>query len=763
MQDRLNFKQGKQLFKWVNSSKLFASNLVSPATLISLVLFTFFLGAARYQSSLPKLSPDFIAYYNDNNEEMVITGILISPPDVRDSYINLRIRVERIRFDMDLYHIDVDGILLARAPIDGDWSYGERLILRGYLETPFENEEFSYRNYLATRRIYTLMPYAEVSLLESNQGNAIKQAIFSIKDRALGFVYRLFPDPEASLLAGILLGVESGISNNVQDAFKDTGTSHIIVISGFNIAILAGLFTKYLSRWLGTRRGAILAAVLIAMYTILVGGDASVVRAAIMGWLGLFGHQIGRRQVGVNSLAFAAAGMALFSPQVLWDIGFQLSFAATLGLILYAEPLNAAFYKFAMPYISEDKLSQLTKSVGEYFLFTIAATITTLPVILYHFQRLSLSSLPANLAILPAQPPIMIVGGIAVLATFIYYPLGQLIGYIAWPFAAYTIRVVEWFASFPGGVLLTGEVSLFVVLLLYLLLFAFTFARDKIMSSLPPMRPSLIISILGLLAVLAWQSVLNRPDGLLHVTVLDVGTGDAILIKSPTGRYVLVGGGPSSTMLSDALGRRLPIFQRQLDFIVVAAPREDQVAALPFIISRFPPAQVLWAGASNASRSARFLQSELTDAGIPLVLAQAGDVLDLGDGSQLEVLAVSRRGAVLLITWKNFRFLLPLGMDFEYLEESQYGGTLGPVTALLLADNGYAPLNPPEWIDNMQPQIIIIGVTAGNYDGLPSQETIDYIHAYLLMRTDRNGWIRLNTDGDKFWVESEKPWVEEIR
>lgn len=759
----LSFSWAKQLSKRVSSSPLFASTLISPPTLIALILFTFFLGAARYRISLPNVSPDFIAYYNDNNDQMIVTGILISPPDVRDNYINLRIGVERLRFDKEIYHTDVGGILLARVPIDGEWHYGERLILRGILESPFENEEFSYRNYLSTRGIYTLMPYAEVSLLESNQGNAVKQIMFSIKDKALELVYRLFPDPEASLFAGILLGVESGISANVQDAFKDTGTSHIIVISGFNIAILAGLFTKYLSQWLGSRKGAILAAIIIAAYTILVGGDASVVRAAIMGWLGLFAHQVGRRQNGVNSLAFAAAGMALFSPQVLWDVGFQLSFAATLGLILFAEPLSDTFLNYASPYISEERLARITKSVGEYFLFTIAASITTLPVILYHFQRLSLSFLPANLAILPVQPPIMVLGGIAVLLSFILYPLGQLVAYFAWPFAAYTIRVVEWFASFSSGVLLVGEVSLFVVLLLYIVLFGFTIAGDRIRSLLPPIRPSLVVIFLGLLTVLGWQSVLNRPDGLLHVTFMDVGTGDAILIKSPTGRYVLVGGGPSSTMLSDALGRRLPMFQRKLDFLVIAAPREEQVRALPFVIRRFPPDQVLWAGASNASRSARFLQSEITDAGIPINLAQAGDVLELGGGARLEVLAASRRGAVLLLTWQHFRLLLPLGMDFEYLEESQYGGDLGSITALLLADSGYSPLNPQEWIDNLSPQLILIGVAAGNYDGLPSLDTLQHLQAYTVRRTDRSGWIMLHTDGEEFWVEVEKLWIDEIK
>ena len=196
----------------------------------------FFLGAARYQFSLPTYSPDFIAWYNDSDDEMVITGILMAPPDIRDSYINLQIEDEYVRVGREINRAAASGRLLERAPIDGVWHYGDRLILRGGLETPPENEDFSYRNYLANQGIYSFMPYASASLLDSQQGNPVAHAIFVFKAKALDIVYRLFPDPEASLFAGILLGVESGISADVKNAFNETGTTHIITISGVNIS-----------------------------------------------------------------------------------------------------------------------------------------------------------------------------------------------------------------------------------------------------------------------------------------------------------------------------------------------------------------------------------------------------------------------------------------------------------------------------------------------------------------------------------------------
>ena len=377
---------------------------------------------------------------------MTVTGVVIAPPDVRDSYINLRVAVEQIRAANDIQHIEVDGLLLARVPVDAQWAYGDRVVLSGFLQTPPENEDFSYREYLARQGVYSFMSFADASLLEPDVGNPVFTAIFKFKAQALDLVYRFWPDPEASLLAGILLGVESGIPQDVRNAFNDTGTSHVIAISGFNITIIAGLFSTMFGRWLGYWRGMLLSILGIAVYTLLVGADAAVVRAAIMGSLTLLARQVGRRQDGLNSLAITAAVMSLFNPQIPWDVGFQLSFAAVMGLVLYAEPLTEWFVSFASKRLPETTVQRLVAPVSEYFLFTLAAGFTTLPIIAYHFQRLSISSLPANAAILPVQPPIMIVGGVAVLLGMLIYPLGQAVAYITWPFVVYTIRIVEAFA-----------------------------------------------------------------------------------------------------------------------------------------------------------------------------------------------------------------------------------------------------------------------------------------------------------------------------
>jgi beta-lactamase superfamily II metal-dependent hydrolase len=207
--------------------------------------------------------------------------------------------------------------------------------------------------------------------------------------------------------------------------------------------------------------------------------------------------------------------------------------------------------------------------------------------------------------------------------------------------------------------------------------------------------------------------------------------------------------------LSDALGRRLPLGKR-LDWLLVAAASEEQVAALPALIERSPPGQVLWAGPSSGSRSARRLQELFSQAQIEPVPAEAGHALDLGDGARLQVLALGPRGAVLLLEWGSFRALLPVGIDFDTLEALHNDLSLGEVTALLLADSGYAPANPAEWIEKLSPEVVLLSVAAGDREGRPDPETLEAVEGYTLLRTDRNGWIELTTDGEQMWVEVER-------
>jgi competence protein ComEC len=742
------------------------SRFVHPLLLLAITAFA--LGAARYTANLPSLAPGYIAWYNDLQTPLVIEGLIVEPPDVRDGYTNLRVSVRQLHPQTDPLFQPVKGTLLARVSSDGDWQYGDRIRLEGRLETPPSNEEFSYQEYLARQGIPSYLNLPRAALLQHGQGNPFLALIYGLRERAYATIYAIYPDPEAALLAGILLGSDSGIPQGVQDAFKATGTSHIVAISGFNIAIIASIFASVFGKMFGKRWGTLVAILGIIGYTILVGASASVVRAAIMGCLGLFGRLFMRRQVALNSLFFTAMIMCAANPYTPWDIGFQLSFAATLGLVLYATPLHGWLVGKLTPRFTPAIAQGIADIASDVFLLTFAAQMLTMPLIIYHFGRVSLISFVVNPLVLPVQPALMILGGLSVIVGMFWLAVGKLLGGLAWPLVAYTIRVIEAMSGIPGGTFDLGEVALPVVILAYALIFVTTVSGPLAEKIKPALKPSVALSTLALLTTLIWRAAFSAPDGRLHVTLLDVGVGgtggntpgDAILIQTPSGRNVLVDGGPSLSQLSQALGRRMPPSARTFDWLVVANPADEQITAVPRLLDRFAVDNVLWAGPTHGSRAARDLQTAVISRGLPQTLAQPGHSLDLGDEARLNVLTIGSRGAILLLTYERFRLLLPLGADFDALEALRMGKDIGPVSAMLLADGGYIASNPPAWINNLRPQAILLSASPEDRNEHPSPETLEAITGYTVLRTDQNGWIELVSDGKQMWVTVEKGAVK---
>jgi competence protein ComEC len=732
--------------------RLFPAGGAVPA-LAAGCLLAFTLGAARYQGALPDLeNPDYVAHFSEQDGPVAISGVVVGYPDSRDQITNLRLRVDAISSPQQEEPSPCFGLILAKIAVEESVHYGDRVQVSGYLELPPEEEDFNYRAYLKRQNIYAYLPQAEILVMESGQGNPFLRLIYSLRSRGLEAIYRLWPDPEASLLAGILLGLESGISEGVQQAFRETGTTHVIAISGFNITIVAGLFTRFFGRLLNPRRAAAAALAGIGFYTLLVGADAAVVRAAVMGGLSILAGQIGRRQHGLNAAALASLIMLLINPQLPWDISFQLSLSATLGLILYADPMAAWFLRASSRVMHHETARRIAGPISEYVLFTFAAQLTTLPVMLYHFRSFSLITFLTNPAILPVQPPIMLVGGLALILGMIWLPLGRAAAPLVFPFVFYTIRVVEWFSSLPLGSIAVGPIPLAWVGVFYLLLGTLTFGGPLLAALKARLVMASLAAGLAAALVLAWRMVYSGPDGLLHFVLLDVGTGSALYLQTPSGQRLLINGGPSTRQLSDLLGRRLPPFQRRLDYLIIASPTAQDIDALAGNLPRFQPRAVLWLGEDDLCWEAENLRVVLDENSIPVDMGKTGQTLMLSDGVRITVLDQSRRGGTLLVEYGNFQGLLPFGLLDGTIQEWRNGRDLGEVSSFLLADNGYQSSNPSAWIHNLNPGIVLLSLGIEDSRGLPDRGLLDRLAGYSLLRTDQHGTIHLTSDGEHLWI-----------
>ncbi len=687
------------------------------------------LGAARYQVGQPAPTPADLAWYNGRGE-LRVQGWVCGDPDTSDLAVHLRVCAT---FLPDA-QTAVDGVLLARLPAGFDYQYGDMLILTGKLFTPPQTEDFSYRQYLAGRGIHSMLTNPRAQLVGSGAGNPLMAALYRLRRLAYARILQFLPQPEASLLGGILLGIESDIPQAVEDAFRDTGTAHIIAISGFNMAVLAALFAAFSNRLL-PRRWAFPTALLgITLYTLLVGAEPPVVRAAVMGGMGLLGAQLGRRQVGVNSLTFTAAVMCIFNPLLPWDAGFQLSFCATLGLVLFADPLLQAFTTLLEKRFSPTTARSVAAPVGEYFLFTLAAQAAVLPVTVMHFRQLSWTALLANPLVLPPQPLVMILGGIAVLTGLIFPPLGRILAMLTYPLLAYTIRVVEWLVQLPGGVVNLGQVHPAAVLIYVLLLMLLALAWHKREQVKGWVRPAALLVGGGLLAAVIWQHVLTLPDGRLHLTWLAVDGGPALFIQSPAGRTLLIDGGTRSSQVENALGRRLPLSARRLDAVLVSGAA-DSLDGLAATLERYPAGLALIHPAALQKKGGNRLLEVWRQQDVqaqPLALGQA---LDL-NGLRVEALQMDAKSMAVWMEWKHLRALLPNGQPLAALRADP---RTSQVSLLLLSpqDLQQAPLE--EWLA-LQPQTTLVMDKLGGEDA----PGVMYLHP--------GEWMQLSSDGVQLWA-----------
>ena len=357
----------------------------------------FFIGFIRQQTSQIPLTREQVGWYN-NSGIVTLIGRVAAPPTKSERVSQVRLEVERLVLAEGQEINPIGGMVLLWLPKDSQVKYGDQLQVQGKLTTPPEDAEFSYKEYLARQGIYSLMSFPKMILTNENTGNPFLSAMYVLRDSAYHILRQILPMPEAAVLAGILLGMQNDIPEYLYQAYQASGTTHILVISGFNIAIISALIARFFRRIFPYGWDALASTAAIVFYTLLVGAEPPVVRAAIMGIIALPAYLLGRRLINLNVLSFTAAIMLFFSPTLLLDVSFQLSFLATLGIMVFSDPLKELAGKLFFKKHSPDEDTSISGWINDYLLVTLSAQIAVLPILLTHFKYLSLVTLPANLA-----------------------------------------------------------------------------------------------------------------------------------------------------------------------------------------------------------------------------------------------------------------------------------------------------------------------------------------------------------------------------
>lgn len=730
------------------------------ARLTAFALIGLLIGAGRLLIAQPHIDADHIAFYNGAGR-VTLQGIVSREPDRRPTLTNLQLDVQALVLD-DGMTVPLHGRVLVKAPAYTAIEYGDLIHATGLLETPPVFESFSYRDYLARQGVHSLLRQADITVIESHHGFFLWEWLYRLKAHALKTLLAIWPEPEASLLAGILLGVESGISTDLDEAFVATGTSHIVAISGFNLTIIAGVFIQMANRLLKGRGKTLLPLAGLWLYTILVGASAAVLRAAVMATVMILARREERMTHGPTSLAAAVLVMGMLNPYVLWDVGFQLSLAATLGLILYTEPVTRWFQRLFERLTDKERAQQIVGLLSDALIVTIAAQITTTGVIIGVFRRLSLVTLLTNLLILPAQQYVMLCGGVALIAGVLLRPVGQILSWFAWVFLAYTIAAVRWTAAFPLASVELGNITLPLVWGYYAVLGVVSWwfsrpieARQRYRLALKKITQRQLAVGFAVL-VLLFAYFYAAPDGRLHVIVLDAGQGDAIFIQTPRGKQVLIDGGMDAPQTLAQVGQRMPFWDRRLDMVILTSPTSGRLAGLIPVLERYTVDFVNVSpetGRGNRYERWEALLAERTPGSVGILWA--GMTWELDTGLTLQTLWPEPGGTggplVLRLTYGNTSFLF--GGDATTVTEEALIKREGQhlrSSVLLLARHGAKTASTPIFLQAVAPEVVVI--SAGNDTRGPDPAVLARVMDKSVYRTDEAGAITMTSDGRQIHV-----------
>jgi competence protein ComEC len=623
-------------------------------------------------------------------------------------------------------------------------SVGEILRVRGGLRAPD----------LAARSVHAhaTLRATDVARTGRSRGGALG-AVDGIRRRAEAVLRRGLPTPEAALLRGMVLGDDSELPDELGDAFRATSLTHLTAASGQNIMLLAALalgLTMALGLSIRTRWALVLA--LIALYVPLAGGGPSIQRAGIMGLATIVAALASRPSSRWYVLLLAAAVTLALDPRALADAGWQLSFAAVIGIALLATTVRARLVDRRLPLAAAEAVA-----------VTFAATVATAPLIAMRFDRTSLVALPANVLATPAVAPIMWLGMVAA-------AIGQVVPALAVPLVAlaglplgYLVALARTAAALPGAQVPLPLMVVMILVGLAIVLATAPPAREQLARSRHPRRrfgvaAALAVALVAAIvpAYLGRRSLAPPPSGDFRITALDVGQGDATLLQAG-GHAILVDAGPADG--GAVTGLRAAGVSR-LDVLAVTHPQADHDGGAPAVLAALPVDVLLDGRGQDRSATSVALDAPLQRRHVRVVPAHAGQELRVGP-LELRVLwppagdaapgaDPNERAIVAVATAYGRRALLTADAESPQIAPLE----LEPVDVLKVSHHGSADPGLLALLQRLRPRVALIEVGRHNTYGHPNAATTTALAATVpvVRRTDTDGAVRVDLQGGRATV-----------
>ncbi len=818
------------------SGTLIAFEFGGSAPLMALILFAFaaLLGAlllvSLRRSPLPALivlalilgvmrvavSEDAPLPTHASPRPQQVEGVVLSDVEALGNFARFRLGIERIRADEGGWAPAGETLLVtARATTElaqrrqaPYFRYGDRLLIEGRISEPPQLEEFDYAAYLARQGISEVLDARSVTLIGEGESSRFYRLLYGFRRQLAASISAVVPEPQAALGQATLLGLRRNIPAELTEAFRRTGTAHLLAISGLHVGILLSISLAGAAALLGRKHHLHLIAplLIIWLYGLLSGMSPSATRACIMGSVYLASLAFGRQRGSLAPIGCAAALMVAVSPSVIYSISFQLSFAAIAGIAAFSDMFGSALRSPIERRMGWLSALRAPMAAGANMLaLSLAATIATLPLIAFHFDRVSTLGIPASVLTLPVLPFLIIGSAGAALVGLVSATLAMPLGWLSWGMGAYLTGVVTLLAGLPGASVDIGNLAppaiiayYGVLLLAYGATVMFPGAARGLLRGMAVRRGSTnsprtgrslpqmdsmsrsaqiamwLIVPAAFVASLAWSQALTRDDR-LHVVFFDVGQGDAIFIETPHGRQMVVDGGADPVLMTRLLGQRMRFNDRHIDIVAATHPHTDHIGGLLQVLERYDVGAVLERRIEYDSAAyeswARAVDAKAAQ-GASVIEVSAGQVITLDESVRLEVLGPPRAlisgtesdadnaSLALRLVYGDVSMMLT-GDIFAEAERAllESGGNLDS-DVLKVPHHGSDSSSTAAFLSAVSPTAAVISVGADNRFGHPDAAVVKRLREFAgddgLFQTAERGTVEFITDGKTLWVKTER-------
>lgn len=620
--------------------------------------------------------------------------------------------------------------------------YGDSLYIEGEFKQPEEARNYkgyNYKQYLKTKKIIGTVELEKVKILKSSNGSFIHNIQKYIRDTINGTL----TDEEGNLLLAILLGDKDKLSEDIQESFKTSNLSHMLAVSGAHVSyIILGLTYVLQNSIIGKKNGKIVCIIFLLAFMAITNFTPSVTRACIMAILTLFSSIIYRKSDVYTNISVAALITLIFNPYSLLDLGFQLSYGGTIGIIIFIKRIQ-----------EKKSNSKVINYIKQMALVSIYANIIIIPIMMYHFNTVSFTFIISNIMASPILGIIVITGFLFIIASITVKPLTRLIAIFIKPILSILIKISQICSKLPFSNILVVTPYMFNVISYYaIILYCIKSKKNN--------KCKIIICLLIVLILINFIIYIFPQK--LRIFFIDVGQGDSTLIITPDIKTVLVDGGGSDSfdvgekvLLPYLLDRRI----LKVDYVLISHFDTDHCGGILTIMEKVKVKNIIISEQAEHSENYERFKKLMIHKKIRLIEVKKGDKIKIGRYSEFKILFPTSRllsenplnnnSIVAQFNYNNFKMLFT--GDIEKLAEQQILKTeKAEIRAdiLKVAHHGSKTSSIPEFIKAVRPRIALIGVGKNNTFGHPNQQTIKNLENIKcrIYRTDLQGEIIIKID-----------------